>query len=99
MGYRFYNSCIGWPRGDVHTEGGLCDMVADSRMVCRRTMLSHIGKDKMLGFERMAGYARHWKQGLTMSQDWYVTYHRSKLHGRRVYYIRHSAIEYVFTKD
>ena len=33
-----------------------------------------------------------------MAADWAVSYHRSKLHGRRVYYFRHSAIEFVFTQ-
>lgn len=39
---------------------------------------------------------RRLSRGLTMAGDWSVSYHRSRLHGRAVYYLRWSAIEYVF---
>jgi len=32
----------------------------------------------------------------TISKDWDVSYCRSKLHGKTVYFMVHSAIEYVF---
>jgi hypothetical protein len=33
---------------------------------------------------------------LAMKRDFHVTYYAGRLHGKRVYFFKHSAIEYVF---
>jgi hypothetical protein len=91
----FFSSCVGWPREDVDTEGGLCDMIQQATSITRRTFLRHVYRSDREATERGLGYALHGRD-LTMKRDWHVSYHRSKLHGRRVYYFKHSAIEYVF---
>lgn len=35
--------------------------------------------------------------GLRLKNDWHVSYHRSEYDGRPCVYVRHSAIEYIFT--
>jgi len=96
--YFYFNNCVNWNRADVHEEGGLCDMIDRAVDISRRTFLKHIDKGGLDIISVNLGYSLHHKQGLLMSQDLYVSYHRSMLHGVRVYYFRHSAIEYVFTK-
>ena len=94
--YKYYRNCVGWPCNDVEN---LCKMVDESIETTRRTFLNHIDREDLKHLERALGYDNHYKQGLTMAGDWAVSYHRSKLRGKRVYYFRHSAIEYVFIKE
>jgi len=97
--YQFYCDCVGWPRHDVLSDGGLSDMIDDSIDITRKTFLKYIDYTELQSLERSLCYYSHPSQGLTMAGDYHVSYHRSKLHGRRVYYFRHSAIEYVFTNN
>ena len=97
--YEFYKSCVDWPDKDIHEPGGLVDMLNNNMTISRRTFLMHVPKRQLVALEERLGYAKHWQQGLTMAGDWHVTYHRSKWHYEWVYYLRHSAIEYVFVDD
>lgn len=96
MKLRYYGSCVGWKRSDVHAEGGLSDMIHNARDITRRTFLKYADADDLLAIEEALGYETHWKKGLTMAGDFHVSYHRSKLHGKTVYFFTHSAIEHVF---
>jgi len=91
---RFYCTCVDWPKNDIDSDSGLCDMVDRSIDITRATFLKHVDKMDLSLLESGLGYNSDFK----MSHDYAVSYHRSKLHGKRVYYFRHSAIEYVFTK-
>lgn len=90
---RFYCDCVSWPAGKVNA---LTTMVDDSIEVTRSTFMRHVDLADLKDLEVRLGYALHSSQGLTMAGDWHVSYHRSKLNGFRVYYLRHSSIEYVF---
>lgn len=94
--YNYYNNCVGWDSNDVDTDDGLCNMIDTSIDITRETFLKHVNKDSLMQVESDLGYDRHYKQGLTMAGDYHVSYHRSKLHGKRCYFFKHSAIEYVF---
>ena len=96
--YQYYASCVTWPE-DPYADGGLIDMIDGSIQVARRTLLRAVGEDNLRELEASLGYARWWRQGMTMAQDHHVTYHRSKLYEERVYYVKHSAIEHVFTPE
>ena len=71
-------------------------MINESIMISRRTFLKYINRTELREIEENLGYDSHPKQGLTMAADWAVSYHRSKLHDKRVYYFCYSGIEYVF---
>ena len=88
----FFNSCVGWYRPDIYREGGLDDMIGSSIEITRRTFLKHVNLDDLKILEEDLGYDRH----LHMASDYAVSYYRSKLHGKRVYYFTQSSIEYVF---
>jgi hypothetical protein len=94
--YVYYRCCVSWPPDDVHAKGGLCDMINEATDISRRTFLKHVQDKSLRETEEQLNYAAHPKQGLTMAGDYHVSYHRSKLHGERVYFFKHSAIEYVF---
>ena len=95
-GLKYHNNCVNWPAQDVHAGGGLGDMIDSSLDVSRKTFLQHVDRESLHNLEETLGYEKHPKQGLTMAGDLHVSYHRSKLHGETVYYLKHSAIEYVF---
>ena len=73
-------------------------MIDNATDITRRTFLKYVDDSELADITENLGSCWHHSQGLTMSQDWAVSYHRSKLHGKRVYYFCHSAIEYVFTE-
>lgn len=89
----FKGTCVNWPRNNVQ---GLIDMIDRALDISRETFLKHVDREEMREIEQYLGYDKHYKQGLTMAQDWHVSYHRSKLNGRRVYFFKHSGIEHVF---
>ena len=90
---QYFNNCVNWDRRDID---GLTDMINNNLDISRKTFLKHIDKEEIQAVEDDLGYAQHPSQGLTMAGDYHVSYHRSKLHGKRCYYFRHSSIEYVF---
>lgn len=93
--YEYFNCCVSWNPDDVNEDGGLCDMVASGRHVTRRTFIRNVGLAVLREFEAMLGYPFG---RLTTAKDWAVSYERGKLHGKRVYWVNHSAIEYVFVE-
>lgn len=95
-GLIYVNNCVGWPARDVNAEGGLCDLVDNALSVSRKSFLKHVNRESLRTLESTLGYAKHPAQGLTLSGDGYVNYYRSKWHGKVVYFLTHSAIEYVF---
>ena len=92
----YFNNCVGWDSKDVFAPMGLSEMIDNSIDISRKTFLRHVNNEEIKEMAENMGYAAHYKNGLTMANDYAVSYHRSKLHGKRVYYFRHSAIEYVF---
>lgn len=94
--FTYYNNCVNWPHKDVD---GLSDMIDAARDITRKTFLKHVNARSRGDIEGMLGYAPHDPRAvLTMARDWAVSYHKSKLHGKTVYFFVQSAIEYVFTK-
>ncbi len=73
-------------------------MVDNAIQVSRQTFLKHVSRSDLHEIEAALGYESNPQKGETMAGDYHVSYHRSKLHGKRVYYFQHSAIEYVFTR-
>ena len=93
--FRFYSSCVSWPQDDVEN---LKEMIALRRSISRSTFVKHVDKRELGDLEERLGYASHHSQGLMMSQDWGVSYYKSKLQGKKVYFFVYSGIEYVFTE-
>ena len=89
----YYSACVNWPRDAVLS---LHRMIERNLEVSRRTFLKHVDRGELARLEASLGYTDHPKRGLTMAADWHVTYHRSKVFGKTCYYLRWSAIEYVF---
>lgn len=67
--------------------------------VSRRTFRKHVCHSSLAMLESELGYARHYKQGLTLAGDWAVSYGRSKMFGKWIYFIKWSGIEFVFMEE
>jgi hypothetical protein len=93
--YTYYSSCVGWPEDDIDDLAGMIDAAVG---VTRATFCKHVDHMELIEIENKLGYDHYPARGLYMQNDWHVSYHRSKLHGKRVYFFKHSAIEYVFTR-
>ena len=82
--YQF--NCVG---SDADTVNAIIDR---NREITRRTFTRHVDLEDLKLVERSLGYDKDFR----MTQDWHVSYHKSRLDGKPVYYFRHSAIEFVF---
>ena len=94
--FSYKTNCVSWDPLDIDSLQNIIDNAIE---ITRRTFLKHTFKEEISFLESSLGYAKHYKQGLTMFQDWCVSYHRSKCNGRRCYFFCHSAIEYLFFGD
>jgi len=90
MSFQYLTCC-------VESTGEAIDAMVDAAIdITYRTMLKHC--PGLLDWAVSVGYERHGNTGLSLKQDLYVSYHRSKYRGRRCYYVRWSAIEYIFVE-
>lgn len=96
--YVYYANCVSWHPDDVHRPGGLIDMIGNAQDITRKTFAGRVDQKDLKMLEQMLGYATHHTRGLTMPNDFHVSYHKSKLHGNTCYFFKQSAIEYVFVK-
>jgi len=71
-------------------------MVNAAQDITRKTFLKYVDQEEMIQIERDMGYERDPRRGLTMANDYHVSYHKSTLLGCPVIYFVWSAIEYVF---
>ena len=63
--------------------------------VSYETFMKHVSRDEVLALFPDYDWGKAPKD-LTLKKDYAVSFHRSKWSGKRCYYIRHSAIEYIF---
>ena len=85
--YQYIGCCVHLPAEDV------IDMVDREREITYRTFCKYVDiKDLNIQF----GYDVI--PGMTLGSDYAVSFHRSKYRNTPCVYMRHSAIEYIFTK-
>lgn len=88
--YVFWTTCVG-------SVGSLIDEMVDddiSREVTYETMLKHC--DGMLETAMSLGYERSKAQGLTIKDDFQVSFHKSFYAGAPCYYFDYSRIEHIW---
>lgn len=90
MPYKYVGCCV-----DLDGEA-ISEMQESAIDITYRTFLKNIGTENYRLLCDKLGYALNRSEGLALYEDWHVSYHRSKHLGKRCYYLKHSAIEYVF---
>jgi len=91
---RFITNCVNCP--GPNPGQAIRDMVDSAQTITRRTFLRHVGRRNLELHEKALEYAGCPSQGLTMAQDWHVSYYKGVFRGKPVVYFVHSAIEYIF---
>lgn len=72
-------------------------MIQTGRPISRRTFCRNVSRESREDLERCFGYAPFDRRAvLTAARDFHIRYFSGNLHGFRVYWLEHSAIEYVF---
>jgi len=75
----------------------IINIINNSTEITRATFVKHTERVCRLRLEEFLGYVTKGK-GMRVSDDCYITYHKSKWKGVTIYYLRHSCIEYIFVK-
>ena len=88
--YNYYSNCVSYPNlEELHC------IVDNLKSITYKTLVKHVDVKEIQSI--FPFYFTNKNQGLTLKNDWSVTYHKSKdLNNETVYIICHSAIEYVF---
>jgi len=106
----FFSDCVGWPHELVTVPGGLTDCIDQEDDITIEEFLQHVDVDHVVEFTHSLNYTGPTKQyndvdhpkhnsenfGMSMEDDYHVSYHRSELLGKTVYYFKHSGIEHVY---
>lgn len=90
--YRYRCCCI-----NCSDVSALNQMIELAKSVTYRTMLRHC--EGLLEWARNQGYSRSSNQGLTIQNDFHVSYWKSIFQGHPCYYLCWSAIEYIWTLE
>jgi hypothetical protein len=90
--YTYNTSCV-----DSVFVSALHAMIDEAREVTLETIRRHCVGIEM--WEKSMGYdIQNERGGRRLKNDPHVSYHKSVFRGRPCFYIRHSAIEYIWTK-
>ena len=73
-------------------------MVEQSKSVVYRTMVKHCHGLTDWWAQGM-GYFTNKRQGLTLKDDWAVSFYKSRYKGAPCYYVQHSRIEHIWVKQ
>ena len=89
--YRYLECCINSTAKDIHA------MIDAAKEVTLGTMRRNCDLNDL---EKQFAYDTGGERGgLRLKDDWHVRYYKSVYKGRPCYYLKHSAIEYIFVKD
>lgn len=84
---QFVTSCVNSTGEAIHA------MIDAARDVTFQTFCRHVSINQLA---HDFGYSVGAERGLHLKDDFAVSFHRSVYKGQRCYYMRHSAIEYIF---
>lgn len=88
----YYKDCTSFTQNECNQKDGLCNCIDRAIDITFDTLKKHVDKQDLQDLISNLGYDKSFK----IQDDWAVQFKRSKLFGKTVYYIRHSAIEYIF---
>ncbi len=91
LAYQYFKSCVDHAPNEV---AALMAMIDDETDITLKTMRRHCGGINEWVTDR--GYELNAQRGLTLAGDFCVSYHRSRYNGQRCYFIRWSAIEFIW---
>lgn len=75
-------------------------MIENAKEITHRTFVKYVDQRQAtdaLSTELGVEYGKG--TGLTLKDDWSVSYHKSTFKGKQCYYMTHSAIEFIFLNE
>ena len=87
MKKQFITNCVS------STEEAISNMIEQSKDITYKTFFKRVD---WVEVSRMLGYDLHPSNGLTIKNDYHVSYSKSKYKGKSCHYVTWSAIEYIF---
>ena len=90
MEFRYYNNCINWSNSELESLDNLID---NEKEISYQELIKFVSEEVL-----DETFPMYRDCPLTLEKDWSVRFFKSKLNGEECYMVRHSAIEYVFTK-
>ncbi|KKN10455.1 hypothetical protein LCGC14_1036360 [marine sediment metagenome] len=96
--YRYLKSCTDFGASDVEHLLAMLDSEAETEITLA-TLKRNCGSKSISDWAALHGYGRSKSRGLTMANDYAISYHRSLYRGERCYFIRWSAIEFIWVTE
>lgn len=95
--YFYAGNCVGLTRAQANE---LIEAQLIAKRITRETFLKHTNRNEVSIMEMNLGYGHsNSRTALIMANDFAVSYHKSKMFGRTVYWLCWSGIEYIFSSD
>ncbi len=94
--YYYHRNCTEFPNSGSSFDA-LVSMIDDAIDITYRTFFQYVSLEMVS--RGLFDYAMHPRGGLTLKNDWHVSYHRSKFGEKRCYFLQHSGIEYIFLRS
>jgi hypothetical protein len=91
--FKYFRRCDDFDHTDVYELNKMVEGAKDSTY---DTMQRHCAGLRNWALEQ--GYDP-FKGGLTLRKDWHVSYHRSRIFGRRCYFLRWSSFEVIWIEE
>jgi hypothetical protein len=88
--FSYETCCINADGNDIGS------MVDKSKDISYRTFFKYVSREEVLGI--FPFYENDSRNGLTLKNDFAISYYKSHYQGRSCYFLTHSAIEYIFTE-
>lgn len=89
--YQFWKTCVNF---DDYEVPELMDMIDQSVEISYNTLMKNVGAREVASV--FPDYSWGSSKGLTLKRDYHVRYYKSKYDGAPVYFIVHSATEFIF---
>lgn len=93
---QFIGNCVSFNYRPQEDIDHLSEMIDIATPITYTTFMKHVPVAVVAGIFSMYAWGRGRKRDLRMKKDWAIGFYRSTFAGRPCYYIRWSAIEYIF---
>jgi hypothetical protein len=94
----YIGNCVSFNYRPQEDREFLSKMIDEAKEITYSTLIKHVPVDML---SEIFGYY-NWSRGggsLRLKNDWAVSFYRSAFNGKHCYFVRHSAIEYIFLPE
>lgn len=91
--WHFATTCVNSTAELIHA------LIESEREISYRTFRRELGGSELDRWNAGMGYSVGSERGLHLKDDWHVAFYRGEFDGRPALFIRHSAIEHIWTRE